>query len=86
MNYYKEIMEGSFFVYLEKYSDYEVFIKFCFSLLFIVCCNSSIELLVIVLLYENLLVVKFEVGVFMIDSLSVFYWFDRSVGGESLGY
>lgn len=79
----ENIFGSDFVCYFEKYSDYEDFIKFCFGRLFIVYCNSSIELLVIVLLLENLLVVKFEVGVFMIDSFSVFYWFDRCSGGES---
>ena len=85
-NHHKETTEGSPLVYPEKYSDYEVFIKSCLSLLFIVRCNSSIELLATVLSHENLLAAKPEVGVFMIDSLSAFYWLDRSAGGESLGH
>lgn len=72
--------------YPEKYSDYENFIKSCLSLLFIVHCNSSIQLLATVLLLENLLAAKPEVGVFMIDSLSAFYWLDRCSGGESLSH
>lgn len=69
--------------YPEKYSDYEDFIKSCLGRLFIAHCNSSIELLATVLSLENLLVAKPEVGVFMIDSLSAFYWLDRCSGGES---
>ena len=72
--------------YPEKYSDYESFIKSCLGLLFIVHCNSSIELLATVLSLENLLAAKPEVGVFMIDSLSSFYWLDRCSGGESLSH
>lgn len=59
------------------------------SSLVLVCslfrCNSSIELLATVLSLENLLAAKPEVGVFMIDSLSAFYWLDRGSGAESLG-
>ena len=69
--------------YPEKYSDYEDFIKSCLGRLFIVHCNSSIQLLATVLSLENLLAAKPEVGVFMIDSLSAFYWLDRCSGGES---
>ena len=70
--------------YPDKYCDYESFIKSCLGLLFIVHCNSSIQLLATVLSLENLLAAKPEVGVFMIDSLSAFYWLDRCSGGESL--
>lgn len=69
--------------YPEKYCDYENFIKICLSQLFIVHCNSSIQLLATVLSLENLLAAKPEVGVFVIDSLSAFYWTDRFSGGES---
>ena len=72
--------------YPEKYSDYEDFIKSCLGRLFIVHCNSSIQLLVTVLSLENLLAAKPEVGVFIIDSLSAFYWLDRCSGGESQGH
>jgi len=69
--------------YPEKYSDYEDFIKSCLGRLFIAHCNSSIQLLATVLSLENLLAAKPEVGVFMIDSLSAFYWLDRCNGGEN---
>lgn len=68
--------------YPEKYSDYEDFIKSCLGRLFIVHCNSSIQLLATVLSLEKLLAAKPEVGVFMIDSLSAFYWLDRCDGGS----
>jgi len=69
--------------YPEKYSDYEDFIKSCLGRLFIVHSNSSIQFLATILSLENLLAAKPEVGVFMIDSLSAFYWLDRCSGGES---
>ena len=69
--------------YPEKYSDYEDFIKSCLGRLFIAHCNSSIKLLATVLSLESLLATKPEVGVFMIDSLSAFYWLDRFNGGEN---
>ena len=72
--------------YPEKYSDYEGFIKSCLGRLFIAHCNSSIQMLATVLSLENLLAAKPEVGVFMIDSLSAFYWLDRCSGGESLSH
>ncbi|PFX26848.1 DNA repair protein XRCC2 [Stylophora pistillata] len=81
----KETSAGIPLVYPEKYSDYESLIKSCLGLFFIVRCNSSIELLATVLSLENLLAAKPEVGVFMIDSLSAFYWLDRGSGAESLG-
>lgn len=70
--------------YPEKYSDYESFIKTCLNNLFIVHCNSSLQLLATILSLENLLAAKPEVGIFMIDSLSAFYWVGRCSGGESL--
>ena len=70
--------------YPEKYNDYENFIKTCLGHLFIVHCNSSLQMLATILSLENLLSAKPEVGVFMIDSLSAFYWVDRYNGGESL--
>lgn len=72
--------------YPEKYDDYETFIKTCLSNLFIVHCNSSVQLLATILSLENLLAAKPEVGVLMVDSLSAFYWVDRCSGGESLSY
>ncbi|XP_068685658.1 DNA repair protein XRCC2-like [Montipora foliosa] len=70
--------------YPDKYNDYEDFIQKCLSHLFIVRCNNSIQLLATVLSLENLLVAKPEVGVFIIDSFSAFYWVDRFSGRESL--
>lgn len=82
-NHFENVPGDDLARYPEKYSDYENFIKSCLSLLFIVHCNSSIQLLATVLSLENLLAAKPEVGVFMIDSLSAFYWLDRCSGGES---
>ena len=72
--------------YPEKYSDYETFIKTCLGHLYIVNCNSSLQMLATILSLENLLSAKPEVGIFMIDSLSAFYWVDRYNGGERLVY
>ena len=72
------------FCYPDKYNDYEDFIKNCLSHLFIVRCNNSVQLLATVLSLENLLAARPEVGVFMIDSLSTFYWIDRFSNRENL--
>lgn len=63
--------------------DIEDFIRVCLARLFILRCNSSLELLASMLSLEQMLIAKPEVCVVMIDSLSAFYWIDRSTGGES---
>lgn len=72
------------FCYPDKYNDHEDFIKNCLSHLFIVHCNNSIQLLATVLSLENLLAARPEVRIFMIDSLSAFYWIDRFSSRENL--
>lgn len=64
--------------------DVETFIKSCLSRLYVLHCNSSLELLASLISLEQMLIAKPEVCVIMIDSLSAFYWIDRSTGGESL--
>jgi DNA-repair protein XRCC2 len=61
----------------------EDFIRVCLARLFILRCNSSLELLATMLSLEQMLIAKPEICVVMIDSLSAFYWIDRSTGGES---
>ncbi|EDO38351.1 predicted protein, partial [Nematostella vectensis] len=65
-------------------AESETLIKQCLTRLFIVRCNSSVELLATLLSMEQLIICKPEICVMMIDSLSAFYWVDRSSGGESL--
>ncbi|XP_032234876.1 DNA repair protein XRCC2 [Nematostella vectensis] len=67
-----------------KTAESETLIKQCLTRLFIVRCNSSVELLATLLSMEQLIICKPEICVMMIDSLSAFYWVDRSSGGESL--
>jgi len=63
--------------------DIEKFIKSCLSRLYVLHCNSSLELLASLISLEQMLIAKPEVCVIMIDSLSSFYWIDRSTGGDS---
>lgn len=64
-------------------SDIEEFIKTCLSRLYVLRCNNSLEVLTSLISLEQMLMAKPEVSVIMIDSLSAFYWIDRSKGGES---
>ncbi|KXJ29770.1 DNA repair protein XRCC2 [Exaiptasia diaphana] len=64
-------------------NDIEEFIKTCLSRLYVLRCNNSLELLTSLLSLEQMLMAKPEVCVLMIDSLSAYYWIDRSKGWES---
>ena len=69
--------------YHDKYQDFEQFVKSCLDRLYLVQCNSSLEMLASIASLEQLLSAKPEVAVMMIDSLGAFYWVDKSIGGES---
>lgn len=68
----------------ENTQDIEEFIKSCLTRLYVLRCNTSLELLASLISLEQMLIAKPEVCVIMIDSLSAFYWIDRSTGGESI--
>lgn len=59
-------------------------IKQCLGRLFLVSCNSSTQLLLTLYSLENLFCAHPSLCVLLLDSLSAFYWIDRSNGGESL--
>ncbi|XP_027542732.1 DNA repair protein XRCC2 [Neopelma chrysocephalum] len=62
----------------------EEMIKQCLGRLFLVNCNSSTQLLLTLYSLENLFCAHPSLCVLLLDSISAFYWIDRSNGGESL--
>uniref|UniRef100_A0A8C5IMK7 X-ray repair cross complementing 2 n=1 Tax=Junco hyemalis TaxID=40217 RepID=A0A8C5IMK7_JUNHY len=62
----------------------EEMIKQCLGRLFLVSCSSSTQLLLTLYSLENLFCAHPSLCVLILDSLSAFYWIDRSNGGESL--
>ncbi|TRZ20248.1 hypothetical protein HGM15179_006833 [Zosterops borbonicus] len=62
----------------------EEMIKQCLGRLFLVSCSSSTQLLLTLYSLENLFCAHPSLCVLLLDSLSAFYWIDRSNGGESL--
>lgn len=69
--------------YPEKYNDLNQFVKSCLDRLYIIRCNSSLELLASTASLEQLLAAKPGVSIIMIDSIGAFYWVDKSTFGES---
>ncbi|NXP48292.1 XRCC2 protein, partial [Heliornis fulica] len=59
-------------------------IKQCLGRLFLVNCNSSTQLLLTLYSLENMFCSHPSLCLLILDSLSAFYWIDRSNGGESL--
>lgn len=62
----------------------EDMIKQCLGRLFLVNCNSSTQLLLTLYSLENMFCIHPSLCLLIIDSISAFYWIDRSNGGESL--
>ncbi|NXU78895.1 XRCC2 protein, partial [Oreotrochilus melanogaster] len=62
----------------------EEMIKQCLGRLFLVNCNSSTHLLLTLYSLENMFCTHPSLCLLIVDSLSAFYWIDRSNGGESL--
>ncbi|NXF00595.1 XRCC2 protein, partial [Smithornis capensis] len=62
----------------------EDMIKQCLGRLFLVNCSSSTQLLLTLYSLENLFCAHPSLCVVLLDSISAFYWIDRSNGGESL--
>ncbi|XP_030302133.1 DNA repair protein XRCC2 [Calypte anna] len=62
----------------------EEMIKQCLGRLFLVNCNSSTHLLLTLYSLENMFCTHPSLCLLILDSLSAFYWIDRSNGGESL--
>ncbi|NXU56141.1 XRCC2 protein, partial [Turnix velox] len=62
----------------------EEMIKQCLGRLFLVNCNSSTQLLLTLYSLENMFCTHPSLCLLILDSLSAFYWIDRSNGGESL--
>ncbi|NWU61705.1 XRCC2 protein, partial [Pterocles burchelli] len=62
----------------------EEVIKQCLGRLFLVNCNSSTQLLLTLYSLENMFCAHPSLCLLILDSISAFYWIDRSNGGESL--
>uniref|UniRef100_A0A8B9UK88 X-ray repair cross complementing 2 n=2 Tax=Anas TaxID=8835 RepID=A0A8B9UK88_9AVES len=62
----------------------EEMIKQCLGRLFLVNCNSSTQLLLTLYSLENMFCTHPSLCLLIVDSISAFYWIDRSNGGESL--
>ncbi|NXY82506.1 XRCC2 protein, partial [Alcedo cyanopectus] len=62
----------------------EEIIKQCLGRLFLVSCSSSTQLLLTLYSLENMFCSHPSLCLLMVDSISAFYWIDRSNGGESL--
>ena len=63
----------------------EDLIKQCLSQLYVIRCSSSSQFLITLHSLETLLSNNPNICILMIDSISAFYWIDRSTGG-STGY
>ena len=63
--------------------DTEAFISTCLNKLYVVRCNSSSQLILTLHSLEALLQNKPDICVMMIDSISAFYWIDRSNGADN---
>lgn len=62
----------------------EEMVKECLSRFFLVCCNSSVQLLLTLYSLENMFCSHPTLCLLIIDSLSSFYWIDRNNGGDSI--
>ncbi|XP_072268685.1 DNA repair protein XRCC2 [Pyxicephalus adspersus] len=59
-------------------------VKECLSRFFLVCCSSSVQLLLTLYSLENMFCSHPTLCLLIIDSLSSFYWIDRNNGGDSI--
>uniref|UniRef100_UPI0037E8E852 DNA repair protein XRCC2 n=1 Tax=Semicossyphus pulcher TaxID=241346 RepID=UPI0037E8E852 len=62
----------------------EVVLRSCLSRLLVVHCSSSSQLLLTLHFLETTLSSRPGLALLLIDSISAFYWLDRSEGGASL--
>lgn len=63
--------------------EMEGFITDCLKRLSLVHCNNSSHLLITLFSLETSVSNNPNISAIMIDSISVFYWLDKSMGGES---
>uniref|UniRef100_A0A4W5N452 X-ray repair cross complementing 2 n=1 Tax=Hucho hucho TaxID=62062 RepID=A0A4W5N452_9TELE len=59
-------------------------VRACLARLFVVHCSSSVQLLLTLHYLENTFCSRPALCLLVIDSISAFYWEDRSGGGESV--
>lgn len=63
--------------------DMESFIKSCLKRLQILRCNNSSSLLTSLISLDNILSNNSDISVLLIDSISSFYWLDKSSGTDN---
>ena len=61
--------------------DMDKMIKSCLQRLYIVQCSSSLNLMKTLSFLERLLVEDLDISIMMIDSISEFYWTDKTICG-----
>ncbi|KAJ1099563.1 hypothetical protein NDU88_004663 [Pleurodeles waltl] len=61
----------------------EDIMKECLARFFLVLCNSSVQLLLTLYSLESMFCSRTSLCLVILDSISAFYWIDRSNGGES---
>ncbi|XP_028400050.1 DNA repair protein XRCC2-like [Dendronephthya gigantea] len=64
-------------------ADMQALIESCLSRLIVAKCSSTEELLETVRNLEKILRERTDICVMMIDSISAFYWLDKSAGGHN---
>lgn len=69
---------------LQEQEGDEEMVKACLRRLFVVHCSSSAQLLLSLHYLEGWFSSRPALGLLVLDSLSAFYWQDRSAGGESV--
>ncbi|XP_053323204.1 DNA repair protein XRCC2 [Spea bombifrons] len=59
-------------------------VKQCLARLYLLYCNSSVQLLLTLYSLENMFCSRPSLCLLIIDGLSAFYWIDRNNGGDSV--
>lgn len=68
----------------EQEDEGDELVKACLQRLFVVHCSSSAQLLLSLHYLEGWFSSRPALGLLVLDSISAFYWQDRSAGGESV--
>ncbi|KAL4630958.1 DNA repair protein XRCC2 [Arapaima gigas] len=63
---------------------HEEVVRACLGRLFIVHCNSSLQLFFTLHYAEDMFCSRPSLSLLIVDSISAFYWVDKSSGGESV--
>ncbi|XP_026879464.2 DNA repair protein XRCC2 [Electrophorus electricus] len=68
----------------EAQEEEEVVVRSCLRRLSVVHCSSSTQLLLTLHYLEGSISARPDLSLLVVDSISAFYWVDRSSGGDSL--